>query len=56
MATDRLFWAAGLQPLAIIEEHWHSLGSLLEREAYLHSLLPAGVLCCRPAGVRSLGV
>ena len=43
-ATDRLFRAAGLQPVAIREEQWQGLTTLQERQAYLRSLLPAGVL------------
>ena len=44
VAMDRLFVAAGLQPVAIGEVHWQGLGSLSERQACLRSLLPAGML------------
>ena len=44
VATDRLFVAAGLQPVPIREEQWLALGSPTECQAHLRSRLPAGVL------------
>ena len=45
---DRLVRAHGWQPVAVSEQEWQGLGSLPERQAYLRSVLPAGVL---PAAV-----
>ena len=44
VAMDRLVRAQGWEPVAVSEQEWQGLGSLAERQAYLRSVLPAGVL------------
>ena len=44
MAADRLFVAAGLQPVPVNEQEWRRLGTLKEQQAFVRDLLPAGVL------------
>ena len=44
VATDRLFRAAGLQPVPINEQEWRRQGTLKQQQAFVRSLLPAGVL------------
>ena len=44
VATDRLFRAAGLEPVPVNEQEWRRLRTLKQQQAFVRDLLPAGVL------------